>query len=210
MSTGCHSGVPVDISRFLGADSPQAWVTAIAGDVETMLIDHANCELKAASTALAFLYRYPERRELAWQMSRLAREELRHYEQVTKLMDEAGFSHRRLSASRYAKRLNEACSTAEPARLIDGLLVGAFIEARSCERFAMLVDVLREQRLRDFYQDLLASEARHYRVYLELAEGEAHRARLDIDARVSLLRELEAELATGPDVCIRFHSGPLV
>ena len=110
-----------------------------------ILLDHANCELKAASTALGFLYRYPDRTRLAQRMSRLAREELRHFEQVRSIMEDMGIPFERLSASRYAGGLRDVVRDEEPYKLLDLLLVGALIEARSCERFAALAPHLPEK-----------------------------------------------------------------
>ena len=138
-----------------------------------LLLDHANCELKAASTALGFIYRYPERSELADRMSRLAREELRHFEQVRGFMREQHIPFERLSASRYAGRLRDSVRHEEPFRLLDMLIVGALIEARSCERFAALAPQLPE-KLGRFYAGLLASEARHFEHYIAFARRECN------------------------------------
>lgn len=198
--------VPANVSRFLAAETPDAWLDAAAGRIPELLLDHANCELKAASTALGFLYRYPGRQALAQRMSRLAREELRHFEQVRAVMAEMDVPYRRLSASRYAGALRDAVRDAEPYRMLDLLLVGALIEARSCERFARLAPRLPE-RLGAFYRGLLASESRHFEHYIGFASGESGVDEGEIDARTGELRALEAELITAPDARFRFHSG---
>ena len=154
--------VPAPIAGFLIVATPEAWLDEACRRLPELLLDHANCELKAASTALGFLYRYPDRLALVLRMSRLAREELRHFEQVRALMDEMQVPFERLSASRYAGSLREAARKDEPGKLLDLLLIGALIEARSCERFAMLAPRLPE-KLSRFYGGLLASEARHFR-----------------------------------------------
>ncbi len=199
--------VPAAISEFLGTPTPDAWVEAALSRLEELLLDHANCELKAASTALGFLYRYPERTALAQRMSRLAREELRHFEQVRQIMDDRGIAFERLSASRYAGGLRDAVRPGEPGRLIDLLLIGALIEARSCERFARIAPRLPDE-LGRFYAGLLASEARHFEHYLEFACREAGVDTAEIDARLDTLRALEAALISAPDPQFRFHSGP--
>jgi tRNA-(ms[2]io[6]A)-hydroxylase len=191
---------------FLGEPTPHAWVSEALGQLPALLQDHANCELKAASTALAFIYRYPERTALAQRMSRLAREELRHFEQTRRLMTELQLPFRRLPASRYAASMREAVRPVEPERLLDMLLVAALIEARSCERFAALVPRLPE-RIARFYGGLLASEARHFEVYLELARRECGVEPAAVDERANALRAVEAELVTSPDSQFRFHSG---
>ena len=147
---------PEPIAAFLETPTPDQWVDEACRRLPEMLLVHANCELKAASTALGFLYRYPERTALAQRMSRLAREELRHFEQVRSIMDDMDIGFERLSASRYAGGLREAVRHEEPYKLLDMLLIGALIEARSCERFAKIAPRLPE-RLGKFYGGLLAS-----------------------------------------------------
>lgn len=198
--------VPATISGFLAAATPDAWIEAARSRVPELLLDHANCELKAASTALGFLYRYPDRPAFVQRMSRLAREELRHFEQVRSIMSDMGVAFERLSASRYAGELRNAVRPHEPDRLLDLLLVGALIEARSCERFAQLVPHL-PPRLGRFYDGLLASEARHFEHYLALASSECDENPEDIERRLDELRQLEARLITEPDPNFRFHSG---
>ena len=203
---GTAAMTPEAVRAFLAEPTPEAWVSEALGRLPALLQDHANCELKAASTALAFIYRYPERSELAQRMSRLAREELRHFEQTRQLMHELDMPFERLSASRYAASLREAVRPDEPGRLLDMLLVAALIEARSCERFAVLVPRL-PARIARFYDGLLASEARHFEDYLELARRECRVDPELIEARVTTLRALEADLVTSPDPQFRFHSG---
>ena len=198
--------VPENIAAFLSTPTPTAWLDEAAARLPELLLDHANCELKAASTALGFLYRYPERTTLAQRMSRLAREELRHFEQVRSIMEEMAVPFRRLSASRYAGRLREAARPAEPYKLLDMLLIGALIEARSCERFARIAPRLPD-KLGRFYGGLLASEARHFEHYIAFARSECGADDDDVDNRLRQLLEIEAALITEPDDEFRFHSG---
>lgn len=197
--------VPDAIGAFLACPTPPEWFEQAAAHLDVLLIDHANCEKKAASTALALLYRYVDRPELLQRLSRLAREELRHFEQVHALMLRDGVRYRHLTPSRYAGALMAEVRRDEPGRLVDTLLVGAIVEARSCERFAGLARVL-PVRIAELYRGLLASEARHFRHYLELAGRFANGS---IEARVAELLEVEARLCTAPDTELRFHSGPL-
>lgn len=198
--------VPEAIDNFLLAPTPDAWLETATSRIPELLLDHANCELKAASTALGFLYRYPDRSQLAQRMSRLAREELRHFEQVRTIMADMGIAFERLSASRYAGGLRDAVRAEEPSKLLDLLLIGALIEARSCERFARLVPGLPDQ-LAKFYAGLLASEARHFEHYLAFARSECGVPDEAFDERLGELKALEAELVTAPDPQFRFHSG---
>jgi len=198
--------VPANIAAFLDASTPDAWLDKACEQIPAMLLDHANCELKAASTALGFLYRYPERTGLAQRMSRLAREELRHFEQVRSIMDDMDIPFERLSASRYAGGLRDVVRHEEPHKLLDLLLIGALIEARSCERFAKIAPRLPE-RLARFYGGLLASEARHFEHYIAFAKSECGVDEADLEARLDELKAIEASLITSPDPEFRFHSG---
>ncbi len=193
------------IEAFLPCPTPEAWIAAALEAQDVLLIDHANCEKKAASTALNLLYRYTDDFALLDKLSRLAREEMLHFERVIALMQRRGIAYRPLGASRYAARLHASIRRGEPGRRVDTLIVGALIEARSCERFAKLVPHL-DDELAAFYVSLLKSESRHYRDYLALARKAAGEA--SIDDRVAHFLALERELIESPDDELRFHSGP--
>lgn len=205
MSDSYADRVPAPIAGFLTAPTPHAWVEAARERLAELLNDHANCEQKAASSALAMMHRYPHDETLVQRMSRLAREELRHYEQVRALMRAQAIAWQPVAPSRYAKTLRDACRSQEPARRADTLIVGALIEARSCERFACLIDVVPDA-VAALYTRLLRSEARHFESYLALAREGADTA--PVDERVAALGELEARLTTTPDQAFAFHSGP--
>ncbi|MNF54831.1 tRNA-(MS[2]IO[6]A)-hydroxylase (MiaE) [compost metagenome] len=193
-----------EIHDFLGCRTPDAWVAAALADQETLLIDHKNNEFKAASTAMALMAKYSMHLDLINFMSRLAREELVHHEQVLRIMKRRKVDLRPVSASRYAAGLRKLVRSHEPQKLVDTLVVGAFIEARSCERFEALVPHLDEE-LGKFYSGLLKSEARHFQGYLKLAcqYGEAQ----DVERTVETVRVAERELIESPDEEFRFHSG---
>ena len=123
---------------FLPCSTPDAWIGWALAHPDILLIDHAHCEKKAASTAINLMFRYVDRPELLDTLSRLAREELLHFEQVLAMMRERGVVYDHLSPARYAQGLRLHVRTSEPGRLVDILIVGALIEARSCERFAAL------------------------------------------------------------------------
>ena len=194
---------------LLCVPTPVGWVAAACASPDVLLIDHANCEKKAASTALSLMFAYAEDLELTDKMSRLAREELRHYEQVAKLIRGLGLIPQRLAPGRYAERLRRLAAKSEPQREIDLMICGAFIEARSCERFARLADAIGAP-LSDLFRGLHNAEARHYRVYLDLARRAAKRAGVALETRIAEFAALEAELVTQPDEVFRFHSGPPV
>lgn len=194
-----------NICNFLLAPTPAAWLRQASNNIPLLLMDHANCEKKAASTALSLLRRYVDRSELLRALSTLAREELRHFEQVLDQMDERGVVYEHVRASRYAGRLRDCVSHQEPARLVDTLLVSAVVEARSCERFYRLQPYLPDS-LSGFYARLLASEARHYQMYLDLA---ATYATEPFTAKLQQILQVDAAAVTETDTQLRFHSGPL-
>jgi len=192
---------------LLKCPTPPAWLDAAVARRDELLVDHANCEKKAASTALSLLFAYAEDRVLTARVSRLAREELRHFEQVQRLMISLEVPYMRLSPSRYAEGLRREVRVAEPGRQLDLLICGALIEARSCERFIALAPRL-DDPLGAFYQGLSEAEARHFTLYVELAEraaGEDRRA--ELAQRQRELAEVEAALIASPDPQFRFHSG---
>lgn len=198
----------MEVLDFLRVRTPASWLARAAERRDELLLDHANCEKKAASTALSLMFTYPENTALAASMSRLAREELRHFEQVQRMMTSLGVPFRRLSPARYAQKLRQEVRAEEPGRQVDVLITGAFIEARSCERFLSLAPVL-EAPLARFYETLCDAEARHHLLYLDLARRAAEAAGMtDVDARIARFAQLEADLITRPDPQFRFHSGP--
>lgn len=188
---------------FLACPTPQAWIDAAISDIPLLLQDHANCEKKAASTAVTLLFRYNDKQQLQEQLAQLAREELLHYEQVMAIMTKRGIAYKYISNSRYAGSLRKHVRTYEPQHLIDILIIGAFVEARSCERFAAIAPYLDEE-LKRFYLFLLKSESRHFEYYLSLAQLYSPEP---IDERIAFFREKEAELILASDTHIRFHSG---
>jgi tRNA-(ms[2]io[6]A)-hydroxylase len=193
---------------ILAAPTPAAWVEAACTGWRELLVDHANCEKKAASSALALIFAYPEDQALSAALSRLAREELRHFEQVSLMMRRLEVEFVRQRPGRYAAGLRCALRQYEPARQLDLMCANALIEARSCERFGLLSTRLRSP-LDAFYGSLRAAEARHFELYVRLAHAAdpRHDGRYVL-SRLAELAAVEAELATSLDDQLRFHSGP--
>ncbi|RCU43646.1 tRNA-(ms[2]io[6]A)-hydroxylase [Corallincola luteus] len=247
-----HQQLLAPIYQFLKCETPEAWIEeAIKPErLSALLVDHANCELKAAQSAALLIRRYaidkesgatllswlkpyedfvyrqegdgifsakknaligslktkdlkPETQDLLDKMVRLIKEELHHFEQVLEIMQARDIPYEQLSAARYAKGLIKHVRTYEPAAAVDKLIIGAFIEARSCERFAKLAPYL-DAELEKFYISLLRSEARHYQDYLKLA---ATISADGLEQRIAFFAEQEALLMTSEDDQFRFHSG---
>lgn len=189
---------------FLKTSTDEAWVGAALENMSLLLIDHAQCERKAASTALQFMSKYPKHLDIVSVMSPLAREELLHFEKVMAIIKEKNIKFTPLKPSRYAKVLHDAVDkTNDNIRLAEELIVGAIIEARSCERFCALLPALKDKTLAKFYQSLVRSEARHFEDYLKLA----HRYHPDVEARSKIFLAIENEYIASQDACLRFHSG---
>jgi tRNA-(ms[2]io[6]A)-hydroxylase len=181
-----------------------AWLERALAHLDEILLDHAHCEKKAASTAVSLLFKYPQHAELLPVLSRLAREELAHFEEVLGHLAARGVPFRHQMPSPYASALMKAVRPTEPERLLDTLLCLALIEARSCERMRLLAAAVDDAPLAGLYRGLLASEARHHQTYVDLATRVAPDS--DVGARLRELALHEAAvLATAPAVP-RFHA----
>jgi len=188
----------------LASRTDGAWVERAVANLDELLVDHAHCEKKAASTAVSLLFRYPEHGGLLVPLARLAREELGHFEEVLGRLEARGAGLRRLVPSPYAARLMAAVREREPERLVDTLLCLSLIEARSCERMTLLAEALTDPSLVALYRGLLASEARHHRTYVELAAAVAPEA--DVHARLRALATHEAAVIAAVPATARFHA----
>lgn len=191
------------IDNFLYCPTPQAWIDKALQHIPLLLVDHAHCERKAALSAISMMNNYPEHPALQMTFSQLAREELLHFEKVLQLLTQREIRFHHLQACRYAKTLIEAVRPDEPARLIDKLIVGAIIEARSAERFLSLIPHL-DPELSKFYESLVKSETRHFVSYLSYAKDFS---KDDITKRVDFFLTIERELIESEETMFRFHSG---
>ncbi|MBS2013233.1 MAG: tRNA-(ms[2]io[6]A)-hydroxylase [Deltaproteobacteria bacterium] len=152
-----------------------AWAREAAADLDAVLVDHAHCEMKAATNAMSLVMRHPGDLALVRALTELAREELDHFRRVLHFIDRRGLELGAPPVDAYAAELRTAMNRLPQANVphvVDRLLVGALIEARSCERFKLLLDVLpagTPSEIRVLYDELFACEARHYRTYVDLA-----------------------------------------
>ena len=173
-----------------------------------LLLDHAHCEKKAAGAALNLLFRYPEHAVLQAPLSELAREELRHFEAVLGELERLGIAFARQRPGPYAGRLHQSARSSEPGRLLDLLLCCAAIEARSCERLGLMADALDDSPLRTLYRGLLAAEARHHALYVELASELFDES--EVRERLEHVMQCEADaIASAPTGLARLHAGPI-
>jgi tRNA-(ms[2]io[6]A)-hydroxylase len=188
----------------LASTTDRAWVERARAHLDEILLDHAHCEKKAASTAVSLLFKYAERGELLATLSQLAREELGHFETVLGHLAARGVAFRHQVPSPYAGQLMKAVRAREPGRLVDTLLCSALIEARSCERMRLLAAALDDPALAGLYRGLLAAEARHHESYVALARAVAPEAHVRLRLRELALHEA-AVLASAPPIA-RLHA----
>jgi len=190
--------------RILAAATDGAWLQRALADIDEILVDHAHCEKKAASTALSLLFRYPERAGLLVPLARLAQEELGHFAEVVEMLEARGVGLRHQVPSSYAGALMAAVRPTEPERLVDTLLCAALIEARSCERMQLLADALTDDRLVTLYRGLLRAEARHHATYVRLAAAVEDSDA--VDARLAELAQHEAAVIASATPRPRLHA----
>ena len=184
----------------LGCGTDPRWLPFALGHLDEVLIDHAHCEKKAAANALSLLQAYPDVPGLPAHMARLAREESGHLARVLQLLERHGLTLGRDPGDPYAQGLQKLVRTPAVHRQLDRFLVAAIIEARSCERLALLADGLTDPDLRRFYGVLARSEDGHQKLFLRLAirtHGESAWTRLRqlLDAEAILVRRLPIRAA---------------
>jgi tRNA-(ms[2]io[6]A)-hydroxylase len=179
-----------------------SWADTAMRDVDAVLVDHAHCELKAAANALSLVARHPGDAALAHALSDLAREEIEHFQRVMTLLASRHVPLGPPPVDAYAAALRRAAGGlargSAATALVDRLLVAALIEARSCERFQLLAETARghDAALHALWRDLLASEARHYRTFVDLAVRAAGGDRPAVGERLEQLAEAEGAIVT--------------
>ena len=188
----------------LASSTRSDWLPDAIRNIDLILLDHAHCEKKAASTAMNLIFRYQYRPELMLPLSALAREELRHFELVVRLINDRGGSFKKLQPSTYGGELYKAIRKDEPNRFVDTMICCAFIEARSCERMKLLAESLEDEVLAQMYAGLLASEARHHQTYLDLAATQVPMS--EVYERVDEIAAHEADVIAIPGDEILLHS----
>jgi tRNA-(ms[2]io[6]A)-hydroxylase len=188
----------------LASATAPAWTRRALAHLDEVLVDHAHCEKKAASTAMSLLFRHPERPALALALSELAREELTHFERVVRVLAARGVALGHQRPGGYAAGLLAAVRPGEPERLVDTLLCMALIEARSCERMQLLAEACPEPAVAALYRELLASEARHHATYVELAAQVA--APASVETRLDELAAHEARVLSAVPPLPRLHA----
>lgn len=188
----------------LHSASSERWLNQVDNNLKEILIDHAHCEQKAAATAMNLMFDYVDNEELCREMSAIVTEELEHFHLVIDLIRDRGIRFYKMKPGTYGRKLKALARRQEPSKAVDHLLIAALIEARSCERFALLRDRLQDEQLRRFYGSLYESEARHHATYVRLARHYAPEA--EVNARLEELAAAEAEIVEVGCELPRVHS----
>ncbi len=190
--------------NLLRMKTSDRWLEQSLGNVDIILLDHSHCELKAANNAINLMFRYPGHEKLVSAMTAIAQEELEHFRQVNQILAERQIPLAPLNAPPYAAALKKQIRSNGLERLLDCLLVGGLIEARSHERLGLLAAHLPEPKLAAFYRSLMASEARHFGAFWSLADSYFDRS--IVQARLQDLAEIESELLATLHPEPRIHS----
>jgi tRNA-(ms[2]io[6]A)-hydroxylase len=192
------------IINALKKPTSDAWVQQAISNLDIILLDHSHCERKAAGVAINFIFRYPSNEKMVRELTKIAQEELEHFELVNQLLENRSIRLRHLSPPPYGGGLKAQMRPQEPHRFLDSLLITGLIEARSHERLGLLATHCPEPELANFYRSLMASEARHFGTYWVLAD--TYFERKDVMQRLDEIAEVESELLSTLHSQPRIHS----
>ncbi|GAB4346079.1 MAG: tRNA-(ms[2]io[6]A)-hydroxylase [Flammeovirgaceae bacterium] len=170
------------------------WVNLVEKSIEEILVDHAYCEQKAASTCISLIVQYSDKQLLVDTLTPIVAEEWAHFERVIEQLKKRGLGLSKMRKDEYVNQLLQHIrkGVSRDEQMIDKLLVSALIEARSCERFKLLWQNLPDAELQKFYYDLMVSEASHYTTFIELARH--YRPRNEVDTRWNEFLRIEKQI----------------
>lgn len=172
------------------------WANIVEQNLEEILSDHAWCEQKAATNAIMLIINNAEKEDLVTEMTAISIEEMQHFQMVHDIIKERGYEFLRDRKDDYVNDLMKFCKKSSDGSreggLIERLLFAAMVEARSCERFKVLSENLKDEKLAQFYRDLMESEAAHYTTFINLARKYA--GKIDVESRWKAWLEHEAEI----------------
>jgi len=156
-------------SLELDVASPKAWIDAVLSDFGSFLQDHADCERKASAMAMSFVAKCPDKTEIIPELIETAVEELEHFQQVYRLMEERGITLKaEMPKDEYIHALIKECRSGRDDRLIDRFLVASIVECRGAERFKLVADNVQDEKLKKFYKELWTSEAKHGNIFVKM------------------------------------------
>ena len=184
--------------------SSERWIKLALSNPTEILIDHAHCEKKAAGVAIQLMFKYPSEQSLSEVLSPIAREELEHFEKILNFLKDKGIEIKPLKPPPYGSELAKNIRREEPHRMLDSFLVAGIIEARSHERLSILALNFEDASLREIYNSLLESEARHFGVYWKLAQEKF--SKKEVFKRLNELAHKESEILSETFPLPRIHS----
>jgi len=185
-------------------DSSKEWIDTVMSDFDTFLQDHADCERKASAMAMSFVAKFPNRIEIIPRLIDTAVEELEHFRQVYNIMQERGIQLKHeITQDVYVKRLIDHCRSGREERFMDRLLLASVVENRGAERFQMIYENLRPGELKEFYQNLWASEAKHGDLFISMALNYFNEK--DVFERLEQINEIEGEIMANMPIAPALH-----
>lgn len=184
-------------------DTPKEWLDIVFSDFDAFLLDHASCERKAAATNMSFVVKYPDRTEMLDSIINMAREEMEHFHQVFRIISKRGLILTPDEKDQYVNLMIEKVRSGRDERLLDRLILSGVIEARGCERLAMVTEALEDQALKDFYLELTKCEARHHSQFIKLADY--YFDKNTIEKRLDQFLDYEAEAIQKVPFRARLH-----
>jgi tRNA-(ms[2]io[6]A)-hydroxylase len=182
----------------------EGWFDRIEPHLNTVLLDHAHLEKRAASAAMSMMFRYTDKPDLARALAEVVHEEIEHFTQMLDILADRGVAYENIEPASYAGRLMKKTARKDPDALLDKLLVSSLIEARSCERFKILSERIEAAELAEFYRELMVSEARHHTLYTGIARQLFPEDR--VDQRLEELAQLEWDAIRQSTEAPRLHS----
>jgi len=183
----------VKVSIALECESSPEWVEAVMNDFDAFLQDHANCERKASAMAMSFVAKFPDRVEIIPELVETAIEELEHFQSVYRIMESRGVMLPvQMGKDHYVQQLVDHCRSGREERFLDRLLLASIVECRGAERFRLVYERLEDKKLKSFYHQLWASEAKHGNIFVNMALN--YFDRNDVYSRLEEFNGVEARV----------------
>lgn len=185
-------------------DSSREWIDAVLSNFDLFLQDHADCERKASAMAMSFVAKFPDRLEIIPELINTAVEELEHFRSVYEIMQSRGVKlNHEMTEDKYVKQLIKSCRSGREERFMDRLLLASIVENRGAERFRMVYENLEQGKLKEFYQDLWASEAKHGEIFVKMALN--YFEENDVYQRLKEMNEIEGKIMAAMPITPALH-----
>ena len=188
----------------LAVDSKKEWLDAVLADFDSFLQDHADCERKASAMAMSFVAKYPDRKEIIPELIETGIEELEHFQQVYQLISERGLTlNHSIGSDPYVSELIKRCHSGKLERFLDRLLIASVVETRGAERFRLVAENVKDEKLQKFYKTLWVSEAKHGHIFVKMALHYFEKE--NVYERLAWWVEQEAEVLNSLEIKAALH-----